>query len=278
MSDRYLGLSLSGAKTDKTCLTVIDHYHRQDKAFVVDIFESIGSEEDLTSDEVLLSTIHEIANEFSDRHRNGIQVLGVDAPLTFPPCLASCDEDCKGYEKCKRPVVRWMRAQYQKAKESKNKLKHFTPYGQRPVDLYFRYKFPDENLFQDETMGANLAPQAVRMNYLKRHLADVRLIEVWPKLVLHYLQKPLRLSRREITSYRNIEGGAGARQRILEHLSDKARLFIYDRDLKKFVANSDAFDSLICAWVALEADLGRVVKFPANLPLESGWIEVPEIE
>ena len=154
-----------------------------------------------------------------------------------------------------------MRAQYLKAKARNSKLKHFTPYSQRPVDLYFRYKHSEPNLFQDETMGANIAPQASRMAYLIRHLPDLHLIETWPKLVLYHLVKPLKLSKREVLDYRHLERGVGVRTRVLERLVEKSQLFIYERDLKKLVTNMDAFDSFICAWVAMMTDLERVVEF-----------------
>lgn len=275
---RFLGLSLGGAKSERTCLTVIDYYRKQDKAFVVDIYESIGAEEGKTADQVLIDLIDEIAHELSERDESSVKVMAVDAPLTLPPCLTGCDAGCEGYETCKKPDVRWMRHQYRRAQEKKKKLKHFTPYSQRPVDLYFRYKHPEElNLFQDETMGANLAPQAARMSYLKRFLGEMELIEVWPKLALYYLQKSLRLSKRELLSYRHIEDGVHVRERVMEQLTEKSSLFVYERDLKKFVQNIAAFDSLICAWAALQYDLGRVVKFRSDLPLETGWVQIPEL-
>lgn len=276
--NRFLGLSLGGAKSERTCLTVIDYYRKQDKAFVVDIYESIGAGDGQTADQVLLALIDEIAHELSERDESTVKVMAIDAPLSLPPCLTGCESECEGYESCKRSEVRWMRQQFRRAQEKKKKLKHFTSYSQRPVDLYFRYKHPEEaNLFQDETMGANLAPQAARMGYLKRFLTDMNLIEVWPKLALYYMQKSLRLTKREVLSYRHIEEGVHVRERVLEQLIEKSSLFVYERDLKKFVQNIAAFDSLLCAWAALQYDLGRVVKFRSDLPLETGWVQIPEL-
>jgi hypothetical protein len=226
---------------------------------------------------VLLELIDELEHEIKSDNGNCVRVMGVDAPLTLPPCLLGCEDSCTGYEKCRKPEVRWMRAQYLKAKSRNSKTKHFTPYSQRPVDLYFRYKYSEPNLFQDETMGANLAPQAVRMAYLSRRLPELRMVEAWPKLVLYHLVKPLKLSKREVLDYRHIERGAGVRTRVLERLVEKSQLFIYERDMKKLVMNLDGFDSFICAWVAMMADLERVVEFKSDLPLDSGWIEIPEL-
>jgi hypothetical protein len=274
---RYLGLCLGGAKSDRTCVTVIDHYRKQDKAFVVDIYESIGPQEGVTADQALIDLIAELSKDSTAAHQEGIRVMGVDAPLTLPPCVPECDAACEGYDKCRKPAVRWMRQHYQRIRQRNGRAKHFTPYSQRPVDLYFRYKHPEQNMFQDETMGANLAPQTVRMCYLKRHFGDLRLVEVWPKLALFYLQKPLKLTKREVLSYRNIEHGTHVRQKIIERLVARAGIFIYERDLKKFLANVASFDSFLCALVALQCDLDRVVKFRSDLPLDSGWVQIPEL-
>ncbi len=274
---RYLGLSLGGAKSDKTSLTVIDYYKKQDKAFVVDVFEAIGpqreskadAQDELSADQVIFQLIKE--------HSPGIEVLGADVPLTLPPCLLSCLSSCKGYEKCKKSEVRWMNNQYRKMKKKNTKLKHFTPYTQRPVDLYFRYLFEASDILQDETLGANLAPQAARMQYLKRHIKNIKLIEVWPKLTLFCIHKALKITHNEMLSYRNIENGVEIREKILEQLVERCPIFIYDRDLKKLILNISSFDSFLCGWVSLLFAQEKVVKFKRDLPLESGWVQVPEI-
>jgi len=268
---RLLGLSLGGAKSERTSLTIIDYYVRQQKAFVIDVVTEIGSEEDQTADQVLIDLIKKSVPD------GGIDILAVDAPLTYPPCLPACDKDCHGYEKCKKPEVKWMRTQFLRAKQKNRKIKHFTPYSQRPVDLYVRYKYPNQDVFQDETMGANLAPQAVRMNYLKHFFKGIKLVEVWPKLVLYHLQKEFKLSKSEVMGYRNLERGAHIRTRVLDQIVKRSDVFIYERDFKKYVMNMMAFDSLICAWVALQCELDRVVKFKSDLPLQSGWVQIPEL-
>lgn len=272
---RVFGLSLGGARSDRTCVTVLDFYSRDEKsnekAFVVDVFDSIGQNSELDGDQALLKLFGDLLQE------RPIEVLGVDAPLTLPPCFLSCEASCTGYQKCKRPEVRWMRNQFLRARQKNKGIRGFTPYLQRPVDLYFRYRIPDKELFKDDTLGANHAPQAARMQYLKRHLSSDKfaLIEVWPKLVLFSLQKELKLTRRESTSYRNVEEGAGIREKLLEKISEKYHVFVYERDASKLLSSVPAFDSFICAFVALQYNLGRVVDFKHDLPLKSGWIQIP---
>ncbi len=281
--ERFVGISLGGAKSDRTCLTVIDWYQKQDKAFLIDVFESIGPQKsttqdyhktELTADQVLLDLIHELQRS---EHVTGVKTIAVDAPLTLPPCLNTCSTQCDGYEKCKKPEVRWMKQIYKKAKDHLPKLKHFTPYSQRPVDLYFRYLYPDEELFQDETLGANLAPQTARMQYLKHRLQKQKLIEVWPKLSIYTMIKPLKLSKRDFLYYRNVEKGMHVRAKILDHLVTRCGIFIYDRDHKKLISSIPAFESFICTWVALENARDKSVKFRSDLPLDTGWVVVPEL-
>lgn len=267
--ERYLGLALGGGKSDRTALTVIDYYRPQHKAFVIDAFDAIGSHDQYTADEVLLEIMHEMG---------AVKLLAVDAPLTLPPCMPTCARECKSVTACKRPAVKWMAGQYRKAKAKNPKLKCFTPYTQRPVDLYFRYEHPQLEPFQDETFGANLAPVAARMQYLKQRLQPkLKLAEVWPKLALFHSAKALGLPKDEALYYRHLEDGAGVRESFVQSIMDHSHLFIYDRDAKKFAANITAFDSLVCAWVALRAGQGRTVKFKKGLPLDSGWIELPEV-
>ncbi|GEM_PF-1428041 len=281
---RVFGLSLGGARSDRTCLTVIDFYQRDEKsnekAFVVDVFEGIGQSGELDGDEALLKIVNESLME------RPATLLAVDAPLTLPPCFVGCADTCEGYQKCKRPTVKWMRNQFLKARQKNRGIKGFTPYLQRPVDIYFRYQFTDKELFKDDTLGANYAPQAARMQYLKQRWLpggskknNFELIEVWPKLVLFCLQKELKLTRKEATGYRNVEQGAGIREKLLETLSDRYHIFVYERDASKLLSSVPAFDSFICAFVALQYSLGRVVDFKHELNqkeiLKTGWIELP---
>ncbi|MGE4232339.1 MAG: DUF429 domain-containing protein [Bacteriovoracia bacterium] len=268
---RYLGLSLGGAKSDRTSLAIIDLYTEQKKLFLVDVLTDLGADEDQTADQVLVGAIEKFCSEADTK------VLAVDVPLTYPPCLHSCEKDCSGYETCKRPEVKWMRNYFTKAKEKNSKLKHFTPYTQRPVDLYFRIKFQTKDVFQDDTMGANLAPQAARMSYLKKFLKDLNLVEVWPKLVLYHIHRAIKVSKSDVMGYRNIERGSSARENILEHLVRHSPLFVYERDMKRLVSNVGAFDALICAWIAMLHDQDQTEVFDEDLPLESGWIELPRL-
>jgi hypothetical protein len=266
---RFVGIALGGGKSDRTAVTVIDLYSKQGKAFVIDVFDSVGSQGDLSADEVLIEIIRE--------QSSAVEIIAVDAPLSLPPCAMGCAKDCKSVANCRRPDVKWMRKLFLKAKSKNKKLKQFTPYTQRPVDAYYRYLFLDEDMFQDETLGSNRAPQAMRMQFLKSRLGQAPLIEVWPKLALRQVAPAFGLDVKEVSEYRDLEAGIDVREQIIESLVKRCDVFLYERDSKKIASSMIAFDSFICAWVALMVGLDRCMKFKKDIPIASGWVQIPEV-
>ena len=49
-SKTFLGLSLAGGKTDKSCLAVLEYFPEQKKVFLTKLHEKIKNEEALSSD------------------------------------------------------------------------------------------------------------------------------------------------------------------------------------------------------------------------------------
>ena len=187
--------------------------------------------------------------------------------------------------KCIVPEVKWMRDTVKKATRTPDNLRvlEFTPYTQRPVELWIRYqilsKLSDTARFEiDETLGGNRAPLTARMNFLKRHLTNIDLIEVWPKLTVAILATHLGLTKRTVSTYRHLEQGSHARGEILETLVAKHGVFIYERDIRKLSASLPCFDAFICAYTALLSDTGRCSKIPAGFPVHTGWVHYPDYE
>ena len=160
------------------------------------------------------------------------------------------------------PEVKWMRDQTKRAEKSAELMDagiralDFTPYTQRPVELWVRYHvfkdLPVHSRFEiDETLGGNRAPLTARMHYLKGHLRGIELSEIWPKLTVAILGNRLKLPRRILTSYRQLESGAHARMEMLEAWTKEFGLFIYERDQNKLAENLSAFDAFICAFGAM---------------------------
>ena len=265
---RYLGLELSGAKNAKTTLATLEYYPKENKVFLLDVHTGIGADATKDSDTVLVETLLDHA----EGHPNF--KIGVNVPLTLPPCLNCTKKNC-AQEGCSAPEVKWMRT----IKTAKSK-KFFTPYTQRPVELWLKHevisKLPEKIKFEiDETMGGNKAPLTARMHYLQRHLHKFEIHEVLPKLTVALLMPSLKTTIKLLQNYRKMEEGAEARQIILEKMCDKYDIFIYDRDMKKLTQNLNAFDAFLCAFTILLFDRNECVNPPKGFPVASGWIQYP---
>ena len=166
----------------------------------------------------------------------------------------------------------------------------FTPYTQRPVELWMRYHVlpkllpkPPGNLaahleppFEiDEALGGTKAPLTARMSYLQRHLGKLATSEIWPKLSIAILADELGLQKRMISRYRQLEEGVHAREEILEILTHRRGIFIYERDIAKLAQNLASFDAFICAYTALLADTAQCTPSPHGFPAGAGWVSFP---
>lgn len=279
---RYLGLELAGAKNQKTSLAVLEYYPKEQKVFLLDIYDKIASEEDQSGDAALLETLDEALNQ--QNHR--VAKMGVNVPTLLPPCIPCTRKTCPMPDKCTVPAVKWMRELTKKASEIDDltvNIRDFTPYTQRPFEIWARYRIlpllPQDFRFEiDETLGGNRAPLTARMHFLLRHLKGMEIAEVWPKLTISTLALQLGISRRVIASYRKPEDGFQARMDLLDAIAVKRGVFIYDRDLKKLSSSLTAFDSFICAYTALLSDREMTTKAPRGFPLNTGWVEYPIIQ
>ncbi len=290
---RYLGLELAGAKNQKTALAVLEFYPKERKVFLLDTFERIVAEKNQTGDEAILALIHELTEELDPADVK----MGVNVPLQLPPCLGCERKACvsrrdphhggTGIGHCADPTVRWMHDFMRRAARGGGadgvRAREFTPYTQRPVELWVRYRvlprLPESHRFEiDETMGGNKAPLTARMDFLKRQLGKLRLAEAWPKLTIAVLALEAGLNKRAVARYRQLEDGILAREEILEALTERHGVFIYDRDLHKLAASLSAFDAFVCAYTALLSDTERCTKLPVGYPSGAGWVEYPRME
>jgi len=283
-SKRYLGLDLSGAKNAKTTIAVLEYYPKERKVFVLDIHAGIGADETSSSDEALIQTITDHADEHPDLK------MGINVPLTLPPCIHCTRKSCPLPESCTVPDVRWMRTCRSKHKISSKKStskriarmkEYFTPYTQRPVELWLKNEvlpqLPPKIRFEiDETLGGNKAPLTGRMHFLKFHLEKYEKHEVLPKLTIALLMPFLKLSNRTLSQYRQLDDGIHARETILSRMSETMDIFIYDRDVKKITQNLNAFDAFISAYTVLLYDRNECVAPPRSFPLASGWVRYPK--
>lgn len=280
-SVRYIGIELAGAKNNKTALAVLEHYPKEKKLFLLDLHDRISGVQSKqgppSNDLAFVNLIEDLRHEPSSSDAEKTQ-LGVNVPLELPPCITCTRKNCPMPSHCTVPSVKWMRQIHRK-----NRGRDFTPYTQRPVELWLRHsvlpELPEWAEFEiDETLGGNRAPLTARMNFLKRHLANLPIIEVLPKLSMAILAVHLGIHRRIASTYRHLEQGGHSREEIIERLSEAHGLFIYERDVRKLTTSLAAFDAFICAYTALLAHHGKTEKAPNGFPHSSGWIHYPKLK
>lgn len=260
---RYFGLSLSGGKSDKSCLAVLDQYKEPKRLFLSTLHEKIRSEEFLSADH----KIFELIEQFKE---NAVSIV-FDSPLSLPKCVR-CDLKCPGYETCTEPEIKWMR-QFVQALPKKRTRKMFTPYTQRPVDIFLN-EIEDENLEVQHSLGANLAPLTARSLYLKRRML-IPSFETFPKLAVWRLGLELKVNKSQLRSYRNSVGGEDARRLFLQALVEKTGLFLYQQDFKLICENQHAFESLVAAFVGTLIAAEKTEKSPKGFPSNESWVEFP---
>lgn len=264
VSDKFIGVSLSGGKSDKACLALVEYYPDQKKIFLSKLIEKIKTEEMISADLKII----EMINQF----KNDLKTIAFDVPLSLPTCI-TCQLKCPGYELCGEDEMKWMRQLYAKINMKKKPKKMFTPYTQRCTEAYIAHEL-EETFEIHHALGSNSAPLTARALFLQRRL-DHDCIEVFPKLAVWRLGQMLRISKSHIKFHRHSNGGDISRKIFIEALAEKFNLFIYEQDKKSMIENNHAFEAFICAFVGYLKAQGKNEKRPAGFPKKQVWIEFP---
>lgn len=256
---RFVGISLSGGKTDKTSLAVVEYYPDQERIFLAELVDKVRPEEAVSSDEKI--------RDFVEGRKVDCVSVTFDAPLTLPPLLRDPERGESS------PAVKWMRTLDAGANRKKRPRRHLTPYTQRAVELFLAVNFEEKFDVQD-ALGANLAPLTARASYLARQW-PVPSYETMTKIAVWKIGGHFKLTKAPLKKWWNSVGGDEARRVILQSLAERARIFFYQQDLKTMVENPHAFEALVCAYVGLLKYQGRVEPAPPGFPAGEGWIEIP---
>jgi len=264
---RFVGLSLGGGKTDKTCLSVVEYYPVQHKIFLSRLFDRLRTDGEDSADSQIIRLIAQ--------NSPLVERVAFDVPLSLPICLVCPHKsNCPGYETCEEPEIQWMWKHYRQARKKKSPAKLFTPYTERCVEQYLQTEL--EEPFQlPHALGANLAPLTARAQYLQRRL-PYGCVEVFPKLSLWRIGNALQVAKTHLRFHRHWEGGHESRQVILQKMMDKNLAFIYDQDVRTLQDSPQAFDSFLCALTAMLSFLGHCEPRPKGFPRREGWIEIPK--
>jgi hypothetical protein len=279
-SQRYLGLELGGSR--RTTAVCLEYRPEERKVFLVETRAHLHGTREETADEAVLRALNEL----------GPHAIGVDAPLTFPPCLGCELAECPGVAACPKESVRWMREEAERRRWTKAKLP--PPYTHRPVDLLMRGRWQDDApmpIPAEEAFGSGRAPLAARMSYLRKHLVCKNLLEVNPRFALAGIAEWYGVSIRELRRCRDVEHGAENRFTILNKIAEAGagraagegyrpvpppelpRVHLYMTEVVALAKDLSAFDGLLCALMPLYGDLGLLE--PPEIDPTWGWVARP---
>jgi hypothetical protein len=265
LQHRFIGVSLSGGKTDKTAIAVVEFFPDHKKVFLARLFDKIKSEPPHYSSD---QKVHEILSPYQGE----AEVVAFDVPLSLPKCI-DCKLTCPGYELCNETEIKWLRAAYQKINLNKKPKRIFTPYTQRCSETYWSLEFPQVFELQ-HALGANLAPLTARALFIKKRL-QMNCIEVIPRLTVWQLGLKYKVNKSQLKFHRHSVGGEESRKAFLQALTEKTGVFIYQQDLKVLIEHAQAFDSFICAYTGFLHFTDSTIPRPTDFPKNENWIAVP---
>lgn len=265
---KFLGLSLSGGKTDKASLALIEYYPEQKKVFLSRLFHSLKPEDNVSADAKIIELIQQ--------YEDVVEYMGVDNPWRPPTCFTDCNPACGGYEICKRPHIQWFRDHFKRTQAKKKPAKLFTPYTQRCVENFLLTEL--EEPFQvSHAMGANSAPLLARAIYFKiRTKCDW--MEIFPPLSVWRIGRILNIKKSDLRSYRKSAVGEACRKQILISLQEHDVVFLYKDDVNTMIQSVHAFDAFICAYTLYLKFTKQTEKRPVGFPDYEDWIEFPKEE
>lgn len=262
---RFIGVSLSGGKSDKACVAVLEYFPEHKKVFLSRLYEKIKSEEYMSAD----LKIHEILLQYHEH----VESVAFDVPLTLPKCVR-CELKCPGFETCSEKEMEWLREFYNKVNKKKKPKKMFTPYTQRPVEAYIGHSL-EEPFDIQHALGANMAPLTARAHFIQRRL-EVPTIEVFPKLTVWRLGQEIKVAKSHLRFHRHAVGGDESRRLFLTELANRKDVFFYEQDFKVMIENNHAFEAFICAYTGFLKFQGLTEPRPPRFPSKEAWIEFPK--
>lgn len=289
---RFVGIGLGGGRGKTTAVARLDLSDDGRKLVVAEARTrrgvrgggEVGSSRVSFRDDVLLAWLDEWVDDTT--------VVAIDAPLTLPPCL-TCMLACPGLDRCRVPIVEWMREHAARlgtatARRDPNKP-WVTPYTQRATELLLEHV----TLSPREALGQGMGPLAARATFLRRATATrlrlhENLLEVHPRatLIRRFGAEVERRSRRAEN-----ETTWEVRKQMLAELTEGV---VFDRVWPELVVrNVHVFYAVIAAMSAVlwardgwrgpadlvtSADPGPLERAVAELGdmwLEAGWIWTP---
>src|SRR5690606_3451886 len=153
--ERFAGIHLAGANTQKTSLIIVAGRPGQDPLIIEKVYEKIGTLGSLFSDDRLAEIL---------AHEGRVDQVLVDCPVSLPPCVACQRPVCRGVAGCVDVRGAWLLAMSRKIPSRKGVRKQcgVNPPSQRVCDIYAQVHGTDGRLGGEPSYSANLAPLVIR--------------------------------------------------------------------------------------------------------------------
>lgn len=263
-SVRFLGVALSGAKTPKTSMAVLEYYPQTERYALAHIYDQINSKNDSSPDEMLLEYIEKTGS---------VESIHIDVPLQFPKTILSILK-CPGHEKDSGDELKWMKDFYAGEVTTKKLGRSLSPYTERVAELYWKNKL-DEKFILDHAGGSNKAPLMFRAIYLKHLLPKHEMHEFYPKISVWQIGRAYKISKSVLRSYSHSIYGQESRELILEQLEKHMNLFCYEVERRKMLKDINAFNAFIGALTGVYHSQKLIFPKDSSIPKSEAWPHVP---
>ncbi len=276
---RFVGLCLSGTKSTKSSMAILDYYQEHDKVILSHIYDRISVLDQMSSDDLILQNLNSLDN---------LSAVFVNAPLQLPKCMR-CRLACPGYDLCSEPEILWMKNFYDLESIQKKPHKILSPYTERCAELYWKTGHEEESFVLDHAGGANKASIMFRAMYLNRafhtdpkmkrdknHNKDqVVWHQFYPQISMWQWGRSLKVAKSHLRHYSHSVYGKEAREIFLGAIAKKTSLFFYDVEGKKIINDKHSFDALLGALTAFSFYNNEYFKRPKSFPKNEAWPIVP---
>ncbi len=277
--ERFVGLCLSGTKSTKSSLAILEYYQDHDKVILSHIYDKISVLDQMSSDDLILKSLNGL---------DGLVSVFVNAPLQQTKCMR-CRLRCPGYDLCKEPEILWMKEFYDKESKQKKPHKVLSPYTERCSELYWKNAIENETFTLDHAGGANKASIMFRAKYLSRSFKTdptlkkaqskinekVKWQQFYPQISMWQWGRSLKVAKSHLRHYSHSIYGKEAREIFLNAIAKKTSLFFYDVEAKKIVNDKHSFDALLGALTAFSYYNNEYFKRPKTYPKSEPWPIVP---
>ncbi|MCO5113334.1 MAG: hypothetical protein M9899_04070 [Bdellovibrionaceae bacterium] len=263
-SIRFLGVALSGVKTPRTSMAIVEYYPATERYVLAHIYDQITSKDDHSPDHVLIEYITKTSN---------VKSIHIDVPLQLPKTILNILKG-QSTEVDHHEELRWMKNFYSQEVSTKKLSRSLSPYTERVAELYWKNKL-DEKFILDHAGGANKAPLMFRAMYLNHLLPKYKMYEFYPKVSVWQIGRAYKVAKSVLRSYAHSVYGQESREQILTQLEKHMKLFSYDVEKRKMLKDINAFNAFVGALTGVYHHNKLIHTKDLSLPKATAWPHVP---